>query len=169
MGGENKPSVGSSTHTTSSEEEAPLDQLIVWKKPEKSQEDYQKWLKDFRTKNGEVDTSTSCGSCDNSLKLLTGPGVKTFIQTEVVKGTTSAGTTSPVTGEDEVIYFSRNYVEKHKKPGASNTSVKTLTSTVNPGKPVRVAVLDTGLDPEESKNHAYNNEGDCCTGGAEKG
>ncbi|MEJ7736675.1 MAG: S8 family serine peptidase [Chitinophagaceae bacterium] len=165
-----KQPAGRNDEATTFDEDTPPDQLIVWRKPGKTRQEVEKWLDYFRRRHGNVSEKYSCGSCDNSLMLLFGPGVKTYIQTESVKGQVTAGSQSPTTGEDGPVFYSRNYRVRHKKPYMPRiTSVERPSPVNNLGRSVKVAVFDTGIEPGELSNYAYNYSGSSCIAGAESG
>src|SRR3954470_12366996 len=86
----------------------PLDQLIVWQKPGSTPAEIQTWIQGIKGTYGQVDTLRFCESCDNSLMLLTGKGIRNYIQ----GGTASGGKKSqtvPSSGDPGPAYISFNF------------------------------------------------------------
>jgi hypothetical protein len=125
-------------------------QLVIWKKPQSSQADFDAWV-NSKFPDDRVTKKYFCQHCDSTLIMLTGPGPDLFIQT--VSGG-SGGTKIPGTsGEDGPAFFSTNIrmyfndslIEK-------NYDIKPLPVTTPTKEPVTVAVFDTGIDPEGFEN-----------------
>jgi hypothetical protein len=117
------------------------------------------WLEDQIEKTGEARDAISivsiCGTCNDSLLLLSGRGVRTFVTTEAaVKGI--GGSPQPgSTGEEFGIYRSANFpieipkkLPELKKSGGKKQKLKPPKSSK---KPVIVAILDTGMGPKETE------------------
>ncbi|MHA4846051.1 S8 family serine peptidase [Flavitalea antarctica] len=140
-------------------QEDPETQMIVYRsKPDDVTFDqWILWLEGEIEKTGQARDSISiisiCGTCNNSLLLLSGQGVNAFVTTEAaVKGI--GGSPRPgSTGDELGIYRSANFrvgipkdLPELKKGKGKNQKLKPAKSNK---KPVVVAVLDTGMGPKE--------------------
>src|SRR6478735_2589984 len=145
----------------SRKQDKPETQMIVYRsKPDDVTFDqWIVWLEDQIEKTGQprdaINIVSICGTCNNSLLLLSGEGVRTFVTTEAaVKGI--GGAPQPgSTGDEFGIYRSANFqIEIPKKlPELKKTGGKkqTLKPVKSHKKPVIVAILDTGMGPKETE------------------
>jgi hypothetical protein len=161
---------------------APTDEIVVWLKPNRTHEEYVSWRDDFMKKyyGPDVNEIAPCGSCDNTLLVLKGEGIKNFIQTGgTVSGSTRSSISSPTvtprpqlppTGESGPMFVSRNWRITFSKPGSSSNSSSLFQGVhTYSGSVVKVAVLDTGVDSSELNNFRYNSSGSSCITGANSG
>jgi hypothetical protein len=157
-------------------------QLVIWKKPDNTSTDnaiststkvtmaaFDKWIIDFKHKYPGTQEITCKNCLDSTLKLLVGPNVLNFIQTNTVSGN-QTGSTTNATGENDTLYFCINF--KVRRPGKLLNSVKRTykpKSFSGTGTPVNVAVLDTGIDTSGLRNYLYQPTNSACIPGANKG
>lgn len=142
-------------------DESPEAQMIVYRgnKDDITFDQWIVWLEGEISKTGKPKDSISivsiCGTCNNSLMLLSGQGVNAFVTTEAaVKGI--GGSPQPgSTGDELGIYRSANFpieipkkLPDLKKGAGKKIKLKPSQST---RKPVVVAVLDTGMGPKETE------------------
>jgi hypothetical protein len=142
-------------------EEEPEKQMIVYRsKPDDVTFDqWIVWLEGEIEKTGSSRDAISilsiCGTCDNSLLLLSGQGVNAFVTGDAaVKGI--GGTPQPgSTGDEFGIYRSANFPIQIPKKLPDLKKGKSLLHKLKPHKskkkPVIVAVLDTGMGPKETE------------------
>jgi subtilisin family serine protease len=149
----------------------PIDQLIVWRKKEHTESDFKAWIEKLEKQfESEIILDTRYEKCDNRLILLSGPSIKTYIQVNAVDGRVSGGGGSQTIGEDGPVYYSLNHRLRHKKPKKLPISSSVISpSVISSGNPVKVAVLDTGIDPKISSKYPYKSSNVCCIEGAESG
>jgi hypothetical protein len=143
----------------------PLDQLIVWRKPSSTSAQVQTWIQGIETTYGPVDTLRFCESCDNSLMLLTGKGIKNYIQ----GGTASGGKKSqtvPSSGDPGPAYISFNFPINGKPIKLLTGSATAIPTIINLNQSVKIAVLDTGIDTFELKNYPFKPDIASCIPGA---
>jgi hypothetical protein len=151
-------------------ENLPLDELVVWLKPGKSHDEYNAWRDSVSTNFGEVIENYICGTCDNSLVLLKGEGIKTYItKGGTVSGGQTTSTSTKATGEDGPVYVSRNFRVNFSKPRISSTSSFPQPVGTYSGTVVKVAVFDTGIALDELNNFMYASPGPSCIQGADYG
>ena len=55
-------------------------QILVWRTPKPDPTYLNAWLDSIRRHCGEFKITVFCGACDSSLMLLTGAGIRTYIQ-----------------------------------------------------------------------------------------
>jgi hypothetical protein len=141
--------------------EKPETQMIVYRsKPDDVTFDqWIVWLEGEIEKTGKprdsINILSICGTCNNSLLLLSGQGVNAFVTTEAaVKGI--GGSPQPgSTGNELGIYRSANFPIEIPKKLPDLTKGKGKQHKIKPSesnkKAVIVAVLDTGMGPKESE------------------
>ena len=132
-----------------------LKQLIVYRK-RVSDARFSQWLgeirEEARLKKGttEMQIVSMCGHCDNSLLLLIGSAIETFISTEAARSN-NPGPTPGMQGESNAAYYSSNL--KIKLPDELLSPLKANdhhhTHDGPSRTPVKVAVFDTGLVRDE--------------------
>src|SRR4051812_38703330 len=99
------------------------DQLVVWKKPDADFKDFRAWIEKLPVGDqSKFDVRPKYPRCDDSLFLLTGPGIKTYIQANGIDGTIISSPASPNTGDDGPVYYSLNFKVRHKRPAISPIS-----------------------------------------------
>jgi hypothetical protein len=160
-------------------------QLIIWKKPsntntgdatgnspsttDSSMKAFKRWIDSFKVNYpGTQEIICSC-SDSGTLRLLYGPNVANYIQTNTVPGGQGSTKETTASGEDGPLYFSINFNVKLQLPKNGNYSYrpKDFTST---GTPVDVGIEDTGLDTTGLKNFLYkSNSSNCCILGGNNG
>ena len=141
-------------------------QIVVWRTPNSDPSYLNKWLDSIHEKCGDFNITVFCGSCDSSLMLLTGNGIRTYISgTGTGKG---GGTTCtqncPPSGDGDTIYWAVNSAVLFNDPEDS-TYVDTLPTVDQghfPNGPITVAVFDTGIDTIELHNKLYIGTGQSC-------
>ncbi len=157
------------------------DQLIVMRKDGSDDLAFTNWLKkitaQIEASGGDPDKVkivSICGNCDNSLLLLSGEGIETFIKTEAAKKGTERQRQTAVEGEDEVVYFSSNL--KMNLPGSKRRPLKDDSYKSIGRKPltnlhptINVAVFDTGLAEGEMDQFIIDPVQSPCIPGALKG
>jgi len=146
----------------------PLDQLVVWRKPDSTPEQVRAWIHGIEAAYGKIDTSRFCESCDNTLMLLTGKGIKNYIQ----GGTASGGKKSqtvPSSGDPGPAYISFNFPVNGKPIKLTSGSANAMSSVTNLNTSVKIAVLDTGIDTFELKNYPFKPDTASCIPGAARG
>jgi hypothetical protein len=150
----------------------PSDEIVAWIKPGKTYADYASWRDSIKkVYGGDVNEKDPCGSCDNSLIVLHGKGIRTYIQTGgTVAGSTTSSQSSQPVGEDGPMYVSRNFPVSYSKPGSLGSSSSAIQPVlIYPGTTVKVAVFDTGVDSSELSGFRYQSFGPSCITGAESG
>ncbi|MET0243113.1 MAG: S8 family serine peptidase [Flavitalea sp.] len=121
----------------------------------------------------EIKALSICGRCNESLVLLGGVGMEAFVKTEAAAKGSGSRPAPGATGEDDGIYYSANYVVDVPPKVEDETTTKNNNDTNSKGEPkpenmVNVAVLDTGLAPNEVDQYLITNS-DPCIPGANKG
>jgi len=150
----------------------PPDEIVAWIKPGRTHQEYENWLDSIKeTFKDTVIEKDPCGSCDNTLFLLRGKGIKNYIQTGgTVAGGTTSGQKPPAVGEDGPMYVSRNFQATFTNPvGSSDTFYKGQSDTTYTGTVVKIAIFDTGADSSELTNFKYHSAGPACIFGADSG
>lgn len=164
------PYYSSSSELTDS---VPLDQLVVWLKPGKTEADFKVWFDTAiksKAQGQPVLVSKVCEGCDSSLKLLSGSGIMNYIQGNTAQGGKDSAPL-PVQGEDGPVYHCLNFRAYLSNPQMSRAYPVKLPSTVSfaSQKITKVAVLDTGLDTTGLKKYLFTGGGNSCIQGAEYG
>ncbi len=153
----------------------PLDQLIVWIKPGVSRAKFLAWRDSLRNlkpgPQGAINIRQACSSCDSSLMLLDGEGIKTYIKGHTVSGGVgTSGTESEVSGDTSVVYSCLNYrVNKHRLPSQMLMNGVDLFPPAISGTSIKVAVFDTGEDQMEKQNYPFKSDSASCIPGADVG
>ncbi|MBV7531952.1 S8 family serine peptidase [Chitinophaga sp. sic0106] len=119
-----------------------------------------------------------CPNCtDMPVELWNAPGIETYVFADPVRGGTTTGTGSQGQGEDTSSYYSPNFIfqmppDRDAKEPAQITKMVSRRFN-NKGTPVRVAILDTGLDeallnagytwknPLETAGNNNDDDGNC--------
>lgn len=137
-------------------------QIIVWKKPNTNDSYLNKWLDSIKSHCGPIKIAVFCEDCDSSLLLLTGAGIKTFIQgTGTTKGggSTCSGSGCPPAGDGDTIYWCVNFpVDIDKTDSVYNQdagSMGVLSPDTFENPAITVAVFDTGIEPGELSKYLY--------------
>jgi hypothetical protein len=144
----------------------PTQQIVVWRTPGTDGTLLDFWLDSVRQKCGDIKITVFCGSCDSSLMLLTGAGIKTYIQGD--GGTT--GGTNPCnkvsnpncgpSGSGDTLYWSVNFPVNindviDSSDHRPNTDTLAATFLDNNSTPITIAVFDTGVDTLKLRNNNY--------------
>lgn len=127
------------------------DELIVWR----GNENTKKFLLQRIRSTARVDNDTihvdTCRSCDDQLERWKGEAIKTFVQTEVARGS-SGGSTRGVGDEKDSLFYSLNFIIKSPEPEPYMAKYDTVVYSLQPaGSRVLVAVFDTGIDTAKIK------------------
>lgn len=148
-------------------------QILVWRTPGSDTKHLNDWLDSIKRNCGDFQIPFVCQDCDNSLMLLTGAGIQTFIQGS---GTTKGGGAPcvkdcPPAGGGDTIYWCVNFPVDINDSSSYNQNMEFLPA-VNPmsyhDPAVKVAVFDTGVDPTDIQNYLYSGSTPCCLGSAAK-
>lgn len=136
----------------------PLDELVVWIKPGRTQAEFNTWLDTAIRKKASGQTlsiTNACEGCDRTLKLLKGTAVATYIQGATAQGGKDSPPKVPNSGEDGPIFQVLNFKNSITTPRMSRNKdvVQVPAITYTSSKVVRVAVLDTGLDTAGLKKY----------------
>ena len=157
-------------------------QIIVWRTRKDDATYLNSWLDSVHEHCGDFDITVFCGTCDSTLMLLTGNGVRTFIQSTSGRkggGTACAGTSScPPTGGGDTLLWSVNYpISLDYSIVYDSVSADSLPKINLPNIPkqrslaplaftrhdtITVAVFDTGLDTLELNNYLYHSNIEAC-------
>ena len=120
------------------------DELIVWR----GKENTKNFLFQRIKSSAQVDNDTihvdTCHSCDDQLEIWKGEAIKTFVQTEVARGS-SGGSTKGVGDEKDSLFYSLNFIVKTPESGMHKYD-NGFHSLQPAGSRVLVAVFDTGID-----------------------
>lgn len=156
-------------------------QVIVWKNPKYSEEEFQKWLTDLKKQRPSVQALAVCSHCDSDMLLLYDTSLLPYLQNQTVGGNGGSVGGGP-TGSSGPTLFCGNYRLNARDSGNSRIEIrKRFPSIINLPwlKPKKngaliVAVFDTGLDtagdgsiatvpntcfdipPGASSNHGWN-------------
>ena len=162
------------------------DELVVWKKPSYSQVDFKNWLDTFASHYGTVDVHYYCASCDSTLVLLKGNGIKLLLE-GVPPGGTGKSLPPKVAGGDGPAYISVNFNFRIPEQDSNNYGVESNPNVVadipkfikrvnyKHKDEVVVAVFDSGIDTLKLDDFAYQSTSSAClitstgTGNANKG
>ncbi len=126
--------------------------VLIFKHPPTEQERAR--IKDSMERYG-IETSeikvTACPNCkDMPVELWHAPGIETYVFADPVRGGTTTGAGSQGQGEDSTSYYSPNFIFQGPpdQDGRPTAGISKLVSRrfVSNGQPIRVAILDTGLD-----------------------
>lgn len=148
--------------TEQSSDSLPLDQLIVWQKPniegtstQYTRSQVAKWIRDSIGKFGRVDTLRFCESCDSALLLLAGPGVRLYLEGGAATGgKNSAGV--PSSGGNGPCWVSMNFPASGKPIQITDGIEKTVSLGTKTRKKIKVAVLDEGDNSKIRNNYPFN-------------
>jgi subtilisin family serine protease len=125
------------------------DQLMIYRKNSTTDQLNQFLSVDLKANEpgSDVKIVSMCGNCDNSLLLLTGANVKTFIGTEGVAAGNTNTKKSGMQGEKNGVFYCSNL--KIQLPpellDPKSAGGKSCSYTPTGGNAVKVAVFDTGL------------------------
>src|SRR6185437_6441099 len=131
-------------------------QVVVWKNPDSSKEQYQRWLSDLKKEVPTVQALAVCSHCDSDMILLYDSTLLPYLQNGTVGGSGGGPSPGPSGNNGPTLYCS-NYglnshysgqtyrLERGKLPQrfATNYTWPKLTPS---GTPLTVAVFDSGLD-----------------------
>lgn len=142
-------------------------QIVVWRTPNSDPSYLNSWLDSIEKHCGPFNITLFCGSCDSSLMLLTGNGVKTFIQGN---GGSSGGgsacqTHCPPGGGGDTLYWSVNFpVEIIDTVDYTPDTTKKIqfVSQTSTQPPIVVGVFDTGVDTVDLFKVLYKNPTPTC-------
>lgn len=162
-------------YSSSSEmaDSVPLDQLVVWLKPGKTEDDFRAWFDSAivnKAQGKPVYVSKVCESCDSSLKLLSGTGITNYVQGNTAQGGKDSQAV-PSQGDDGPVYHCLNFRAYLSNPKMSTAYPVKLPQSVSfsSQKVTKIAVLDTGLDSTGLKSYLFKGGGNSCIQGAEYG
>ncbi len=135
-------------------------QIIVWRTPNSDPGYLNRWLDSIYTKCGPFDITVFCGSCDSSLMLLTGSGIRTYIAGNGggKGGGTNCTSNCPPSGGGDTIYWCVNFPVEFKDSldyFNVNDTIHHFHKTSVTDTSVTVAVFDTGIDPGELNDYLY--------------
>ena len=130
-------------------------QVIVWKKPGSTEEEFQRWLADLKEHRPTVKALAVCSHCDSDMLLLYDTSLLPYLQGQT--GTGDGGSTGggPSGGNGPTLFCGNYQLTPHDPgfaridtirkgfPTAFNNYVWPKHKTANP---LIVAVFDTGLD-----------------------
>ena len=158
------------------------EEILVWRTPGSGDWFLSYWLDSIHeATHKEIKIVAYCQSCDSSLLLLTGEGIKTFIQsTSGGKGGGTTCTNPPnsrcsgggTVGGGDTIYWCVNFpVEFKDSANSDNIIVDTAKYQIPSPQPpgtvnsvTTVAVFDTGVDTVDVKDYLYANSASSCLG-----
>jgi len=140
--------------------EDPETQMIVYRS-DTNDAIFDEWIQKLEKKIAAIPGSGKairilniCGNCNNSLMLLSGQGVKTFVTTEAAPIGGGQNPQPGSTGEELGIYRSANFPiqipKKLTEPKKATGKKPKLSASKSAKDPVRVAILDTGLKQKDS-------------------
>jgi Subtilase family len=138
-------------------------QLVVWRKQGISNVGWELKKANFRLVYGGTLIEKKCENCDDSLELWSGTAVENFINTEVASPRTSPR--GKPSGEDDTFYYGLNMIiglpVESPMPQFTPSPVLPFISSL---PKITVAVFDTGIDEEITKNFSVDILS-CKTGG----
>jgi len=142
-------------------------QVVVWRTPNSDPTYLNTWLDSIYRHCGPFHITLFCGSCDSSLMLLTGNGIRTFIQGNGggSGGGTTCQTNCPPGGGGDTIYWGVNYpVEMADTLDyiPDTTKKQTFVSKILTQSPVVAGVFDTGVDTLDLSAVMYKNPVPTC-------
>lgn len=161
----------------------PTQQIIVWYKPGTNNFYLKYWMDSIHKIRGEnFQVTVMCNDCDSSLMLLTGPGIKTFIQTGGGGGgsncanppTQGCSGGGPRGGGDTLYWCVNTSVEFRDsinidnqiipKYPANGRNLHPAGSPAGDDTAITVAVFDTGVDTADISSYLYRSNIESCLG-----
>jgi hypothetical protein len=138
--------------------------VLFFKRPPTAEQliSIKKNMKDYGIDTGKI-TIERCDNCgDNQVELWNAPKIETYVHSEPVKGGASSNPGSKGVGEDSLAYYTQNYIisaPPEINPAMPYDRLETKLAFPPPFRhkkdTVRVAILDTGIDPALLSNQQY--------------
>jgi Subtilase family len=138
-------------------------QVIVWRNPANTKEDFKKWLSDLKQTDSNVIALAVCSHCDSDIILLYDSSLLLTLQNQTI-GSSGGGPSPGPSGTNGPTLYSPNYslgthdsariLTPPGRPTAANTSGRTPAANAtniswpkpNAANALTIAVFDSGLD-----------------------
>lgn len=128
-------------------------QVVVWKNPKSSEEEFKQWLADLKKQRPSVQALAVCSHCDSDMILLYDTSLLPYLQSQTVGGNGGSTGGGP-SGSSGPTLFCGNYRLNARDSGYSRIEIrKRFPSAINlpwlkpkANAALTVAVFDTGLD-----------------------
>jgi hypothetical protein len=131
-------------------------QVVVWKNPDSSKEQYQRWLSDLKKEVPTVRALAVCSHCDSDMILLYDSTLLPYLQNGTVGGSGGGPSPGPSGNNGPTLYCS-NYSLNSRDSGRAYRLERgqlpsrfamnyTWPKPAVTGTPLTVAVFDSGLD-----------------------
>jgi hypothetical protein len=130
-------------------------QVVVWKNPDSSKEQYRRWLSDLKREVPNVQALAVCSHCDSDMLLLYDSTLLPYLQSQTVGGSGGGPSPGPSGNNGPTLYCSNYSVNSHDSAKSyslqrGNFPPRIATNYTwprpNAANALTVAVFDSGLD-----------------------
>ncbi|HEV2483890.1 MAG TPA: S8 family serine peptidase [Puia sp.] len=130
-------------------------QVVVWKNPDSSKEQYQRWLSDLKKEVPNVQALAVCSHCDSDMILLYDSTLLPYLQNQTVGGSGGTGSPGPSGNNGPTLYCSNYSVGTHDSARIDTLRRSQFPPRIatnytwpkpTPAGVLTIAVFDSGLD-----------------------